>query len=255
MSESVVLCEGYHDRAFWAGWLLYLGCVDPGKPTPGHVRRGTIRDPWNDPVAGGHFAFHSLSGKFVRIQRCQGRTNIRPAAERRLAQRASRAITRLVLNIDADTQADGTATSTGLRQQDMLQFITSTIDPAALLNADGEIEIDRGATMIALVRWETTDTHGPSPPPQQTLERLVTAALIAAYPTRAKAVQDWLASRPSPPSANPKEHAWSHMAGWYAEHGCDAFYSNLWNDPAVVHQLESRLKAAGAWQIASALTG
>ena len=26
MSESVILCEGYYDRAFWAGWLS-------GKPT------------------------------------------------------------------------------------------------------------------------------------------------------------------------------------------------------------------------------
>jgi hypothetical protein len=253
MSESVILCEGYHDRAFWAGWLQYLGCVDPGKPNPGHLRRGTIKDPWNDPVVGGQFAFHSASTQFLRIQPCQGRRNVLPVANRRLAQRASRAITRLVVSIDADTHADGTAAATGLRQQDVLQFIRVNADPAALPNADGEIEIDGGATKISLVRWEASDPHGPSLPPQQTLERLVSAALIVVYPARAKAVQDWLAARPMPPPEDPKEHAWSHMAGWYAEHGCEAFYSNLWNDQAVVQGLEVRLRASGAWQVATAL--
>lgn len=30
MTESCIVCEGYHDRAFWAGLLLHLGCIDPG---------------------------------------------------------------------------------------------------------------------------------------------------------------------------------------------------------------------------------
>jgi len=47
MSESVILCEGYHDRAFWAGWLLHLGCTDPGLPSAGKATRTPIFDPWN----------------------------------------------------------------------------------------------------------------------------------------------------------------------------------------------------------------
>ncbi len=90
-------------------------------------------------------------------------------------------------------------------------------------------------------------------PTQQTLERLVSAALLAAYPARAKPLQDWLDSRPLPPATDPKEHAWSHMAGWYAQYGCEAFYSNLWNDPQIVSQLESRLRLSGAWQIVEAI--
>lgn len=35
MSESVIYCEGYHDRAFWMGWLGHLGCVDPAHLIPG----------------------------------------------------------------------------------------------------------------------------------------------------------------------------------------------------------------------------
>lgn len=51
MSESVILCEGFHDRAFWDGWLTFLGCNSDGfKPgTPGYP----ALDPWGDPVRRG----------------------------------------------------------------------------------------------------------------------------------------------------------------------------------------------------------
>jgi hypothetical protein len=45
------------------------------------------------------------------------------------------------------------------------------------------------------------------------------------------------------------------MAGWYAEHGCEAFYSNLWHDPRVIAELKTRLQFTGAWQIATMLAG
>lgn len=44
MSERVVLCEGYHDRAFWAGLLLRLNCGDLAPPPPNH-RAGWIIAP------------------------------------------------------------------------------------------------------------------------------------------------------------------------------------------------------------------
>jgi hypothetical protein len=43
------------------------------------------------------------------------------------------------------------------------------------------------------------------------------------------------------------------MAGWYAQFGCEAFYSNLWKDPHLASELESRLRSSGAWQIAETL--
>jgi hypothetical protein len=53
MSESVILCEGFHDRAFWDGWLTSLllevrhaeptaryGASSPGRVTiPGREGR------------------------------------------------------------------------------------------------------------------------------------------------------------------------------------------------------------------------
>ncbi len=254
MSESVIMCEGFHDRAFWKGWLTYLGCTDLGAATAGKTRPAQILDPFGVEVKGGQFAYHSTRGAFLRVVPCHGRSKVLHEARVRLLLRNTKALMRLVLNIDADLNADGSATAaTGLRHQDVEQFIRTQVDPSAAVNADGEVEIDGGATKVALVRWETADPHALTLPAQQTLERLVSAALIAAYPTRAKPIQDWLASRPAPPPPDPKEHSRSHMAGWYAEHGCESFFSNLWSDPKIVGEMESRLRLSGAWRIAEAL--
>lgn len=255
MSESVILCEGYHDRAFWAGWLSHLGCSDPGTPPPGSTRRHTIHDPWNTPVTGGQYAYLSRSGNFLRVIPCNGKSQILPIARDRLIQRTRKRLVRLVLNVDADTTASGAVSATGLRLQDIETFMRNQVDPGAIRNAAGQIEIDGGNTLVCLVRWEVIDPPTSGLPDQQTLERLVSAALAAAYPARAAAVQNWLDARPIPPGTDPKELAWSYMAGWYAEHGCEAFYSNLWNDPLVAAQMKARLQSSGAWQIADTLAG
>lgn len=253
MSESVILCEGFHDRAFWKGWLLHLQCTDPGAPGPGRTRRNPIFDPWNTQVTGGQFAYHSRTGRFIRVRPCGGKDNVPEAAKLRLMERTSKQLSQLVINVDADVSAGTTGTGrTGLRRHDVLQLV-KTFDPSAFSNADGNIDLDGGASTVALIRWEVNDPTAPGIPDQQTLERLVSAALAAAMPPRAKAVQDWLDARPTPPPPNSKEHAWSYMAGWYAEHGCEDFYSNLWRDPAIVRELESRLRASGAWQIAESV--
>src|SRR2546427_9513354 len=122
MSESLVLCEGYHDRAFWAGWLTYLGCTDEG------FRPGTkgypAPDPWGGKVSGGKYAYHSKTGAFLRVVPCGGKTAILPEAHLRLTQRVSRTLVRLVINIDPDVPVSGAgAGATGLRRQDVLQAV------------------------------------------------------------------------------------------------------------------------------------
>ncbi len=254
MSESVILCEGYHDRAFWKGWLEHLGCNDPGIPPAGRTGRVRIFDPWGVEVkGGGQFAYHSRSGAFIRIQPCNGKNNILHEARNRITRRTTKALLRLVISIDSDLTATGAnAPPTGLQLTNVEQ-LARTFDPSASVNANGEIDLDGGATKISLVRWEVSDPPAPGLPDQQTLERLVCAVLAAAYPGRAASVQSWLDSRPGPPGVDPKEHGWSYMAGWYAEHGCEAFYSNQWIDPKVVAELTTRLQSSGAWQIATAL--
>src|SRR5438874_3231905 len=105
MSESLVLCEGFHDRAFWDGWLRLLGCDSAG------FRPGTSGfpavDPWGVGVRGGQFAYRSNSGAFVRIRPCQGKTNVLREAKIRLAQRATKSLVRLVISVDVDASASG----------------------------------------------------------------------------------------------------------------------------------------------------
>jgi hypothetical protein len=253
MSESIVLCEGYHDRAFWAGWLRYHGCTDPGAPPPGGHRRAVVRDPWNDKVQAGQYAYRSASGHFLRVVPCGGKQHLLPTARDRLDNRFRKRLIRLVVCVDPDTSASGAGAGTGLKHQDVERHIRQYIDAAAQVNAADEIEVDGGQTRVSLVRWEVADPSHPALPDQQALERLVCSAIIAAYPARAQAVSQWLASRPTPPPIDPKEHAWSYMAGWYAEHGCESFYSNLWTDPRIVAELQTRLRASGAWQIVAAM--
>ncbi len=93
------------------------------------------------------------------------------------------------------------------------------------------------------------DEPAPGIPDKNTLERLVCASLAAAYPDRAGDVGAWLTSRSRPPPACPKEHAWSYMAGSYAEQGCESFLRFLWSDAPVARELESRMRANGAWAV------
>jgi hypothetical protein len=252
MSQSVILCEGFHDRAFWSEWLRHLACSDQRfRPGPNGVRD---RDPWGDPIGKGHFAFDSRSKAFIRIVPCGGKSNIIPAARNYLTWRHSQQLPRLVINVDPDTMAGSSVgVSGGLKLSDVLN-LTQTFDPAASVNPDNEIELDGGATKVAVIRWEANDPPADGIPHQQTLERLICAALVAAYPDRAIPVKTWLDSRLGSPPAGHKEHAWSYMAGWYADHGCDDFFGHMWRDVKIASELESRLRAANAWRIVDALS-
>ncbi len=250
MSETVILCEGYHDRAFWKGWLEHLDCTDPGIKA-GKSPRTKVYDPFKDLVAGGQFAYYSRSGHFIRVRPCGGKDFVLRAARLRLRERASKKLTRLVINVDPDTEQQPGAEATGLRIHNV-QTIVQEFDREATL-VDDEIALDGGSTRVSLIRWGAEDNAATAGvPSQQTLERLVCAALVAAFPSRGTNVQAWLNTRDQPPPSV-KEFTWSFMAGWYADHGCEDFFTNLWRDPEIRGALESRLRASRAWQIAEAL--
>jgi hypothetical protein len=244
--ESVVLCEGFHDRAFWKGWLKHLGCID----LPG---RAPFFDPFGKPVPPGHFAFRSASGAFVRLQSCGGDKGVLARLEDRLTERVTNALHRLVVNLDtdADDAAGALVRSTGLRAA--VESRVAKADPAWSTTADGDLALDGGSTLVSTIFWCADDPLTAELPAKQTLERLVCAALRTTYPARGASVASWLAARSAPPPESPKEHAWSHMAGWYANNGCDDFYQAVWRDPPVAAQLEARLRAGGAWRAVEAL--
>jgi hypothetical protein len=251
MSESVILCEGYHDRAFWAGWLVHLGCTDPGE-RPDGGRRGRVTDPWGATVSDGQFAYRSQSGHFVRVIPCHGKSNILRAAESRLKDRIDKQLRHLVLCFDSDADASATATGDQGGILPAMKALVARHDKCQA-NRNGDYIFEDSTVVTAPVCWTVDDPRTDGLPAQQTLERLVCAALVAVYPDRGPVIQRWLDSRPKAPIAGPKEFAWSHMAGWYAKFGCETFYRQVWDDNKAADELRHRLDRCGAWRIGELL--
>lgn len=244
--EAVVLCEGYHDRAFWSGWLCHLGCRDLRSLT-----RRPVKDPQGLTVAGGQYAFASISERFIRVVPVRGRGNMLPDAIDLIARRSANKLDRLVVCIDPDVKVsdDVEQPAGGLTITDLLRHIQTT-EPAAKLNPNGDIHLSGDDALVSLIRWEVKQSPVAGVPEKQSLERLVCTAIRAAYPNRAAKVQAWLDSRDDPPLVTNKEHAWSYYAGWHTAHGTEDFYRCLWDDPSVASLLRSLLEKSGAWRVA-----
>ncbi len=244
--ESVILCEGLHDRAFWKGFLKRLGCRDV-------LGRPRSYDPFGKEVPLGQFVFHSASGAFIRLQKCGGDKAVLGELKVRLAQRTTNALRRLVVNLDTDAEDPARLAQHTARLRAAVESRVGEADPSWTTNADADLALDGGATLVSTVFWGAADPLSRELPAKQTLERLVCAALCAAYPGRGATIATWLASRVPAPPESPKEHAWSHMAAWYAEAGCDEFYQAVWRDALVVSELEARLRANGSWDAMMAI--
>lgn len=69
-------------------------------------------------------------------------------------------------------------------------------------------------------------------------------------PDRSAAVAKWLSTRPDAPTKHlGKAYAWSHMAGWYADQGCERFYRVVWEQDELAQALENQLAKLGAIEI------
>ena len=56
--ESIIICEGFYDRAFWHGLLVHqFACKDK-----------RMSGPWGDPKGGGIYGLYSPSKFPLRIQ-------------------------------------------------------------------------------------------------------------------------------------------------------------------------------------------
>lgn len=233
-----ILCEGYHDRAFWYGLLEYLGCQF----------RKELRLPSHGKAAG-EYVGETPDGGFVSIVPVDGVRNLLPSVETRLLQHEVKPIQHLIVNRDADTEV---GESGGMQVEQLLQLAQRVGIPAHL-NADRDIQLDNDKMKVSLVRWETSDSAPLPIPTQQTLERMVCIAIHRVYPERTEEVNRWLQSRSHPPSYDVKEVAWSYMAGWYADSGCEDFYRSLWRDTEVAAELKQILRHNGSWRVAEAL--
>ena len=239
-NESVILCEGYYERTFLAGWLLWRGCTDPGA-NPGKQERQLIRDPWKEPVSHGEYAFKSPNGSFIRVIPCMGSGNILNVARTRLNRRATRALTRLALCYDADSDLTDTSPSVDSAHHQG-ENLSQEFDGAP---ENGVWRL--GGTQLLMVCWHANDPPSSGLPERQTLERLLRPAMVEAYPPRGESVRGWLDGRHEAPEAGPKHFSWSYFAGWYAHHGAEDFYRLIWSDELIANQIETRLRMVEGW--------
>lgn len=252
--QSVVLCEGFQDRAFWAGMLTRdeVGCKSVRERPWDNLEPG--RDPWNQPVAGkgiyGYVGPHP-SGRFIRLVPRRSEDTLLSMARTLLEQRNVRPFEHLVFCRDWDADARDASVAPPDAGSYLAAF--REVAPDARPSDDWTIVLDDGAH-IHIAIWRANDTSTVGIPAQQTLERLVCAALAAAYPNRAEAVQEWIDARPDPAGPEHKALAMSYMAGWAADHGSQDFYRHVWDDDAVAAQLQYRLEAIHAWQVLHQLT-
>lgn len=244
-SESVVLCEGPDDRAFLRGWLRHLGCDERKRPRQ-------AQDPFGNGVRPPDFALYGTGGEFIRVRPCQGQNNLKRQVLQRLEGARTKPLNGLVVCFDADTLRTGeTATTDPLGpHRDWLRTTAGKLDGAVDRDDPDRARLHVGSdeTRVELVVWHVDDQPHEALPDKQTLERLVCASLASAYPDHAEQVAAWLDARPGSPSTTAKAWAWSWMAGWFADAGCERFYEAIWRDESLVRELEARLRALGAWE-------
>lgn len=234
-AESVILCEGYHDRSFLVGWLGALGCQDLSEGG----RKIPVVDPAGRPLSGGQFGFTDAAGRFLRVIPVQSDTRCFSVARDLLKARATRPMRALVIVVDADKSlASRQAAFRGLVEQ----FGSENVSATSAVLPDG--------TQVALcVLGSATEQRGV--PQQCCLEQVVCDAIVKAYPDRGECVANWLTAVRGQGGASDSAKAcsWSYMAGWYAERGCDSFFRAVWEDPQVNRHLVDLLKASRAWEI------
>ncbi|WP_394794591.1 hypothetical protein [Armatimonas sp.] len=248
-SESVIVCEGYFDRAFWHGLLMHhFKCTDQRK-----------EGPWGRVPGGGVYGFTSPTGRALRIvptntrpRKGNSRNPVFQGGELFLQERQTQPIEYMILNIDADTESAEEDAARDYSAQ-LLKLIQETVSEAVLW-AEREVAFGDPVTCISLIPWHFPGEVSPPVPQKQTLERLVSVALGAVYPERAKNVTSWLDSRVDSPKPSPKEVTWSYMAGWHAELGCEAFFKEIWRDSQVADELIRILQGNGSWEIITRFT-
>lgn len=236
-SFSVVVCEGYHDRAFWKGLLVHHGLTDA---RPSAAKR--VLDPWGDVVEGGRYAFDTPKGGFVVVAPARGgRADVRRLASEFLKNHPHKRLRHLVLSVDDDSRVCG-----GSAEASLLDWFAHVVrDHDGSAEIDGSTATLADGTTVHLAVWRADDPDAPGLPRSQTLERLVSAAIAEARPGEAESVAAFLSEAGhDAPAANAKSHAWSSMAHMWPEDGCERFFEHLWEDDRLASALEGRLGSA-----------
>jgi hypothetical protein len=238
---TVILCEGYDDRSFLAGWLSRAGATDCFAKRG--ERKVALRDPWGRELRNGKFLFESPTGRPILIQPCHGISRIQVAAEEYLSNQATRPFSTLIVNLDGDSEAGNANESSLDRIRTIIEKVTGRHPGRSL-----PFEVDQ--IKVWPLIWRADDPpNTPGVPNKQTLERLITAALAEVDPEKAASVTRWLKDLPTG-SESGKSVAKSYDAKWFTPK-FDDIYRAVWSEKAVAEALERRLRECGAEQTVS----
>lgn len=237
-AEVLILCEGYQDRAFWDGCLLHhfrCAAVNPRPSTLEHKNTGS-------------YTYRTEGGRYVHVIPCAQAGGLDKVLQAKLKGRFGNPFEHIVHNSDVDL----------VTVEDRLRSFRDALTRAGAEPRElgtHHFQLDQG--QASLLCWYAADASverlvgpldRPSIPAQQCLERLACVAVCRAYPGRGDDVQRFLSSRRSPPTTHlHKAAAMSHMAGWYADHGSEAFYSRLWQVPGTREVLQVLLREQPGW--------
>lgn len=254
---TMILCEGYHDRAFLAGaCVTRLGWREPPLDEKGN--RVSMRDAWGT-VSGGDFGFeHGVSKAQLRIRPVHGHMKMNAAIERVL--KVGKPFNRIVVCYDGDKGGAGADFLDNIHRS--IEGVLTKLGRNSKTIGAGHWRIDDTTTEVRALVWHCNDTPCNELPDQQCLERVICASVRAVWPARTGSLTQWLRDRPEPttcfsgssdsPSTIAKSHAWAVMAGWFAEHGCDDFHRILWHHDELNQALRQRLEQSGNWAVLEA---
>jgi hypothetical protein len=238
IERAVILVEGYDDRAFWSGFLRQVcQCAPVMAPRPSGGAAGVYR-------------YESPSGARVEVIPVQEQrvdaAKLQALLNERLRGRATRPDERLrgVVICQDDDQQTAQAPRHDLRwlEQRVGAAFGPGWTPTRAQVSPPAVWLNDGPVVLA-VDWWLDGAVDPALPAQQTLERVVCAALARTSPAQAESARAWLAARPAPAGAPHKAAAAALWAGWRADDGWARFYEALWEDPAVRAELLALLPA------------
>lgn len=222
------------------------------------------KDPRDEVVKGGRYAFYQGRIAYAEVTPVDGESKILPIAKLRTgdikgyveeSQKQPNYVPPtepkyiIVLSVDDDTLATENAEKLPTLSVQHVKSVLESLDSQLVVEKDVFYLFSRSCA-VHITRWKADTPQAAGIPAKQTLERLVCAAICEAHATRSEDVEAWLSKK----VRSPKAYAWSYMAGWYAEHGCDDFYREIWRDDTVRPILERQLKAIGAWAIFDTLS-
>ena len=248
--QSFIVCEGYHDRSFFTGWLHRVGCSGD---------RDT-KDLSGSRLGGGQYGFYSSEKNFTKVIPCEGNKDVLREAKILLNQTADKTPDYLILNLDPDIESDDIR-KTGkklsdvkydlerqFKEEKISRILTDETDQKWVVMSDpSDADVN---VKVSLIRWEVLEQPDcPGLPTKQCLERIICCAILRAYPDRAQLVQNWLISLGDEKKLTPKSHSWSYMAGWFAEKGCDDFLQAIWRDEKIARELETILTKNGSLEL------